>query len=301
MKKTLTRLAMQAGLAMVLAACLGSYVVAATATVADWTGDNNAPPDPGAENNDYGIIITPNLSRTEAGGQFQARRTRPTSGSPINSAYLSDPSLSGSSIGLPTAFGFNEDFSASGTLSFTNPNNVDPNIVFGFYASTGTTLGNTQRLGLSFADSGVNLFRAQSNARGSTSLANVNTLTTNGAAPSPANGPTAQMPAGTYDFNFSYVAATRQFNASLTDGGTTWFRNIALPVGYASADPDRLDRFGFFQSGDQVVASPPNPQPRYSLIVSNLSYSGATFVPEPASIALLCLGLVFLARWRVPR
>jgi hypothetical protein len=301
MKKTLTRLAVQAGLAIGLAACLGSCAVAATATVADWAGDNNAPPDPGAENNDYRIVITPNQPRTEAGGQFQARRTRPTSGSPINSAYLSDPTLVGSSVGLPTAFGFNEDFSAAGTLSFTNPNNVDPNIVFGFYASTGTTLGNTQRLGLSFADSGVNLFRAQSNARGSTSLANVNTLTTNGAAPSPANGPTAQMPAGTYDFDFSYVAATRQFNASLTDGVTTWFRNIVLPAGYASADPDRLDRFGFFQSGDQVLASPPNPQPQYSLVVSELTYSGATLIPEPASITLLCLGIAFWPRRRVQR
>ena len=297
MRKKLIWLAVSGCLVMCLAPWLGSYATASTMTVADWTGDNNAPPDPGAENNDYKIIVEANMPRTSAGGQFQARRTRPAAASPINTAYLSDPTLGGSVVGLPTAFGFNEDFSAMGTITFANPNNLDPNIFFGFYAGTGTTLANTQRLGLSFADSGVNFFRAQSNARGSTTLSAVNTLTTTGAAPAPANGPTAMMAGGTYPFSFSYTASTRLFAASVGPN----FRNITLAPGFASADPDQLNRFGFLQTGDQIVASPPNPQPPFSLSVSELMYSGGTVIPEPASLALLFFGLVFSASWRIRR
>lgn len=286
MNKPLVRLAWRGALAVFAMQLLTSVSFAALASLGDWAGDNNAPPDPGAENNNY--VVT---SQTSAGGQFQARRTKPLSASPDNKAFLSDPTLKNSSVGLSTAYGFNEDFSATGTLTFTNPNNLDPNFFFGFYAGAGLASTNTQRLGLAFADSGVNFFRAQGTARGSTTLTTTNTLTTTGAAPSPANGPTAMLAAGTYPFSFSYVASTRLFSASVGPN----FRNVTLPVGYASADPDALTRFGFIQFGDQVVAAPPNPQPPFTFTISDINYSGNSLIPEPATGMLLGLGMMTTA------
>lgn len=249
---------------LVLSAVNAAY---AAADLSDWVGVNSNPSNEveagAAQANDYGVT-----SETSAGGVFQERRTRAAITDPVNPAYLRDETLVGSPVGLPNAFGFNEDFSASGTISFANSNNVDPNGFFGFYNSTTSTLGGTHRLGISMADSSTGFFRMQSNANngspGSTVVTNLNTTGT--AAP---GTPVAD---GTYPFSFSYVASTRLFSASV---GAV-FRNITLADTFALSS-DVLDRFGFLQTGDQIDANGPT-LTTYTLSISDITYSGNTVV-----------------------
>lgn len=284
MKRFFTRVVVLCGLATCVALSTSS-VAFAVADLNDWVGFNNAPPDQdpndlyGPENNNYVVI-----SQTSAGGTFQARRTRPSNmgGLNINLAELSDRTLQGSLVDEPDRYGFTEDISASGTVSFSNPNGADPSFFFGFYNSEPGTGTGIQRLGLSVGDvTAGNFFRVQAAAgagiAGSTSA---NTLTTTGAAPITAQDPINYAPAGTYDFEFSYIGATRMFEASITDGTNTFFRTpITLPATFNVSDT--LDSFGFLQFGETVDAPPPEPafSLTYTFSVSNIDYTGDTDVP----------------------
>jgi hypothetical protein len=192
----------------------------------------------------------------------------------------------------PNAYGFAENLSASGTLSFSNPNAVDPSFFFGFYNNEPGTSAGIQRLGLSIGDltpGAGNFFRVQGNVNAGVSGSSAaHTLTTTGAAPPTGQDPVGYAPAGTYNFAFSYTAAddvntvpneARLFQASITNGTTTWSRSVTLPTSFAISDT--LNSFGFLQFGDFVDAPPPEPafSLTYTFNVSNLNYTGDTDIP----------------------
>jgi hypothetical protein len=268
MKKRYYQFAVAGGLAMCLVLSLCSASRAGFASVSDWTGLNNT-----SGGNNY--VATPPSS---AGGTFQERAAA--------TSYLSDPSLVGSGVGLPNAFDFTEDLSISGTLSFTNPNNVDPNIFFGFYNSAGVTSVNTHRLGIAFADQAVNQFRAQMQAGNGAAAPTTLTMDTNGATA----GGTAPLAAGTYAFSVTYTAATGAFAASVgpVSNSTT------LPAGtfQVAGAADMLDRFGFLQIASSTTLTP------FTLNVTNFNYTGETQVPEPTGLVLFCIGGVLIAARR---
>lgn len=283
MTRPLTRVAIFCGLATCVALSTNS-IAYAVADLSGWVGFNNAPPDQdpgdlyGPEENNYTVT-----SMTSAGGTFKARRTRTTNmgGTNINKAFLADPSLQGSLIDEPDRYGFTEDLSASGTLTFSNPNGADPSFFFGFFNSEPGTTAGIQRIGLSVGDvTAGNFFRVQAAANaGVSGTSSANTLTTTGAAPPTGQDPVGYAPAGTYDFEFSYIGATRMFEASITDGTNTFFRSpITLPAQFNVSDT--LDSFGFLQFGDLVSAIPPAANSfTYQFSVSNIDYTGDTDVP----------------------
>jgi hypothetical protein len=262
------------GICLVLSAGTTVYGVA---DLSGWVGQNNAPPDPEAEENNYTLGL--GSPPTSAGGTFKARRTRPSATVPVNEAYLADQLLEGSTTGEePTRYGFDEDLSLSGTFSFTNPNNADPMFFLGFYNSEPGTPAGKHRLGLAVGDESAGLMRIQSQAgNGVTQI--TNTLTTTGAAPPTAHDPIGHVPAGTYSFDFDYTATGRMFNASISDGTTTWFRNVELPAAFNV--PDLFDSFGYYQFGNTVTATPPaSNSVTFTFNVSNIDYTGDTDAPS---------------------
>ena len=268
MKRQFFCFAVLGGLATCFTLSLGTVTQGAFSSVSDWTGLNNT-----SGGNNY--VTSPPSS---AGGTFQERAAA--------TSYLSDPTLVGSANGLSGAFDFTENLSISGTLSFTNPNNDDPNIFFGFYDSTGVTSVNTSRLGLAFADQAVGQFRAQ--MQGGSGLAAPTTLTldTNGSTA----GGTAPLAAGTYAFSVTYTAATGAFAATV---GPVSNSTILPPATFqVAANADKMDRFGFLQIASSNTLTP------FTLNVTNFNYTGETQVPEPSSFVLLCIGGASLAARR---
>lgn len=226
---------------------LESREMLSVASLSDWSGAGNTS---GANN----YVVT---SPTTAGGTFQERVTP--------SAHLSDGSLFGSSLGSTTAFDFAESLAASGTISFSNPSNVDPNIFFGFYNSAGTTSVNTQRLGLAFADSAAGFFRVQMQAVNGTSVTTF-ALDTNGTMA----GGTQQLAAGSYTFNINYTAPAGIF--TVTVGPMSFSTTLAATSFQVPGNADRLDSFGFLQLNTSNVAT------TYTLNIANISYTGETQV-----------------------
>jgi hypothetical protein len=226
---------------------LESRAMLSAANLTDWTGVGNT-----SGTNNY--VVTP---ATLAGGTF-AERVAP-------SAHLSDATLVGSGTGSPSAFDFTENLSASGTLSFTNPNNVDPNIFFGFYSSAGSTSANTQRLGIAFSDQAANQFRGQMQAVNGSAVTSL-TLDTNGAT----GGGTQPLAAGSYAFSVSYVAATGLFTTSI--GPVSYSTTLAAATFQAAGNADKLDRFGFLQLNATNTAT------TYALNVENINYTGESQV-----------------------
>jgi hypothetical protein len=253
----------------------------AVADLSDWVGANNAPPDPQAEENNY--TLGPGSPPTSAGGTFKARRTRINATIPQSDfeAYLADQTLSGSTTGEdPTRYGFDEDLSMSGTFSFTNPNNADPQFFFGFYNSEPGTINGKQRLGLAVGDETTGVMRIQSQAASGGGTPITNTLTTTGAAPPSAHDPVGHVPAGTYSFDFDYTTADKMFSASISNGTTTWSRTIQLTP-EVFVVPDVFDYFGFYQFGSTVAASPPAANSlTFTFNVSNIDYTGDTDAPS---------------------
>nr|MBA3484239.1 right-handed parallel beta-helix repeat-containing protein [Pirellulales bacterium] len=224
------------------------------ADLTDWAGGGNT-----SSANNY-VVASP----TSAGGTFATRVTP--------SAHLSDASLVGSVAGSTTAFDFTENLSISGTLSFTNPSNVDPNIFFGFYNSAGTSSTNTHRLGIAFADSSAGFFRAQMQGVNGAAVTTLN-LDTNGATA----GGTQPLAAGTHAFSISYTAATGAFTAAV--GPVSFSTTLAAGTFQVAGNADKLDRFGFLQ------LNATNVETTYTLNVQDINYTGETQLQAPVDSA----------------
>jgi hypothetical protein len=284
----------------------GTYV-----TFGNGTASSNATI---AGNNSYGIIDS-----TDVGGTFQGNfgangTANPTTTSQLVNEYayyFADTHLTGgdtvhsATSSLTGAYGYNwsyDNLSATGSITFSNLNNAEPNFEIGFFNDTfkNATLGQkiawTNYVGVGFGfgnynagDNGgnSNAFRLQANGSGS-----------------------QYVNAGTYDFTLAYTApGSTSTSANGTDTITFYLAGdngiLADEVATAStsipvnnepstvSDSANLYDFGIYQPRTGSVQSS-----TFNVSIGNLSYTGESnaIVPEPAEAGLL--GIVSLAALR---
>jgi hypothetical protein len=243
-------------------------------------------------NNNYGII-----NSTTVGGTFQSNfgpNGTPGSGAnetDIDSYYFGDTTLQGGSSSNTTnpdpksgLYGYNTELnnlSATGSITFSNPNNADPSFEIGFFNDTfkqtsagfGQKLAFTNYVGVGFGfgnynsgDNGgnSNAFRLQANGSGS-----------------------QYVNAGTYDFTLSYIAPdstvsgtygtdtitfyTSGDNGNPSDVVATASNNVLNPANVPNTETfsANLYDFGIYQPrGGAVTAS------TFNVSLTNLNYTG---------------------------
>jgi MYXO-CTERM domain-containing protein len=226
----------------------------ASAQIADlstWAGnDNTSPP------NSYTVT-----SQTSAGGTFQTRFP--------GGAYLADTSLNGvQDSTLP----FDAGVSVSGTLTFAEGAEIDPDFWIGFFnrGPDGEPSRAEPQLVISPADNGADgSFRWIIRTDNGDQAPLTNFLI---------GSPIAN---GTYPFTLSYSGGTvsASVGGSSTSGTTTEVAGATF------------DSFGFAQP-------PANAAGSFSLSIENITYTGQTDVPEPAGLALLGVAGLFALRRR---
>jgi hypothetical protein len=265
MKKKLALLILHSVLIAIVIQFNCSSAFAAFANLSDWVGQNNTVP-----TNNYTVI-----SPTSAGGTFQSRQSPVPSNPPPENWYLRDDTL----VGGP--FGYDDSLSMTGKITVNNPNNADPSWFFGWYRSTDIRF----RLGFGVADSSANNIRLQAQRGNGGTITSLN-LTTDGSN----TATLAVTPNGTYDFTFTYVpGSSNNLTVQVDPTGSNW-RRVNQTVNLAT--PDIFDRFGFLQLGNAAAN-----QTTFDVIFSDINYTGETQVPEPGSLAVLCIGLLFAVRW----
>jgi len=185
---------------------------------------------------------------------------------PAVPAYLADTSLSDNG----TTFDNTSVLTATGTISFdANVQNsaaiVDPRWNFGFFDTN--DIQPTRKFGFSFADQTPNSFRVQLILGGT------------------------EVQEGIYTFQFGLndeFAGPGFMRIQFTQGAASFADEIIeAPVFTANA-------FGFSQFTD--TAERPED---FQVVVSDLTYTGATLIPEPGSFALAggaCAGLLMRRR-----
>jgi len=277
----------------------GTYV-----TFGNGTASSNATI---AGNNNYGIIDS-----TDAGGTFQANfgangTANPTSTSQLVNTYayyFGDTHLTpGDSVHSATSsltgvYGYNlsyDNLSATGSITFSNPNNADPSFEIGFFNDTfkNATLGqkiawtNYVGIGFGFGNQGTGQFRLQANGTGSTV---VNDGTYDFTLAYTAPGSTSTSANGTDTISF-YLSGDNGIPADLVATATA-----SVPVNNEPSSASysaNLYDFGFYQTrtGSAQTST-------FNVSLGNLSYTGESnaIVPEPAEAGLL--GIVSLAALR---
>jgi hypothetical protein len=255
-----------------LIALTTSQVFGAFADLSGWAGLNNV----GGGNN-YGLIST-----TSAGGTLQPRVA-------TGGAYFADTSLVGGALTQATTFQAYGTMSFDANTSSTPPDSitvVDPVIRIGFFDTSklnNAALTTADANQLLFADQSLTEFRVQLIGSGSSPVASQ----------------------GTYEFRLEYD--TVWANASQPSGDNR------IRLAFFSAGADVLtasplfslddgrggafssDAFGIFQPGIGNVESP-----TYSVVLSNLTYTGMTAVAvaEPSSCVLITIGGLLMASRR---
>lgn len=242
------------GVALVAVQMLCSRA-SAVDTMADWMGANNV-----TLNNNYTVI-----SPTSAGGQFQG--VIPVDPNVAATYYLGDQTLS-------QTLDFTTELHMTGTMTFSNPNGILPNLLFGWYSSLDTRhrigLGFSNlttlpgvpqadhlRVDLGYAATGGNRFPFVS-ADGTQTDSITNSI----------------LPNGTYPFTFDYVPAASgpggMMSATVGD-----FFHTTQPLTTQPWDLDlfQLDSFGFQQ---RYRSSFPGHEGPYNLTISNVTYTGGT-------------------------
>ncbi len=270
-----------------------STAARAVDTMADWVGQNTQG-STWAPDNNYGVI-----SATSVGGQIQSK-VNFSAAVPGEIASTNDPFIFLSDQALEgPMLSFNSEMHMTGTITFNNTEETQPNLCFCWYNGANTA----KRIGLGIS----NLTVAQGGAEpgylrvdfgygalpsnffsfvsddGTGDQTNLNSL----------------IPNGSYPFTFDYVPQAGggpggTMSATVGAGGE-YFRLIApLPTQPWDAEPAALDRFGIVQrsTGNTTQLG------KYNIVLSNVTYTGGTAVPEPAAWVLFGLAAGALALFR---
>lgn len=249
-------------------------------TMADWVGQNTQG-STWAPDNNYGVI-----SPTSVGGQFQSKinfsGAVPGDISSVNEPfiYLADQALAG------PALSFASELHMSGTITFNNSEETEPNLCFCWYNKDNTA----KRIGLGIS----NLSVAQGGAEagylrvdfGYAALpSNFFSFVSDDGTGDQTNF-NSLIPNGSYPFTFDYVPQAGggpggMMSATIGVGGE-YFRMVApLPAEPWDAEPAALDRFGLVQRSTGSTTQ----LGKYNLVFSNVTYTGGTPVPEPTTFA----------------
>lgn len=256
-----------AGVAGVICAQLGSLAHAVD-SVADWTGANTT-----TANNNYSVI-----SPTAVGGQFAG--VIPFDANIPATYYLGDETLS-------VPLDFKSELHMKGTMTFSNPGAILPNLLFGWYnksdtrhriglgfanitTAPGVPLAEYLRVDLGYAATGGNYFPYTS-ANGMVGETNLNSV----------------LPSGTYKFTFDYVPGPEGAAGGMMSATVGNFFHVTQPIGTLQAgipgtttrpwDTDffPLDSFGFVQ---RYRSSFPGHEGPYSLTISDVTYTGGSAI-----------------------
>lgn len=222
---------------------------AQVADLSDWAGNDNT-----SGNNNY-VVTSP----TSAGGAIQVR---------FPGAFLGDTSLNG----VPdSTVSYDSPLSVSGTLTFNESGEVDPNFWLGFFNrdASGEPVVNEPQVVIAPADNGLAdsfrwIIRASDGVTPQFQVVDAN------------------IPDGTYSFSLS-TDGSGLITASI--GSFSNSTSVTLPAGTT------FDTLGFGQSGGSDAAT-------FTLSVSDITYTGQTPVPEPAGLAVLAAGGLLLAARR---
>jgi hypothetical protein len=270
----------------VIAVCIGVQILGAAAqavdTMSDWTGVGNT----GVGNNNY-VVISP----TSVGGQMQGVV-------PLHANIASEYHLADTSLSAPGGvLDFRKELHMSGIMTFTNPNAILPNMLFGWFDKDDTR----HRIGIGFSNittTSVSPPLAEylriDLGWASTNYTNPNPPPTNLGNYFPyvsANGMVGEenlnsvIPSGSHRFTFDYIPGPAGMEGGSMSATVGNFFHVTQPIGTLQPgipgtlvkpwDTDffEFDSFGFQQ---RYRSSFPGHEGPYYLTISDVTYTGGS-------------------------